>query len=449
MDWKQLINKSRIDSNGNILSTEDSSAVDGRSEYQKDFDRIIFSGAFRRLQRKTQVHPLPTNDHVHTRLTHSLEVSCIGRSLGALAGKRLKDSSKLADDVAASDIGAIVQAACLTHDIGNPPFGHAGEHAIRDWFTSEENRKFYGSLNKKTKEDLKNFDGNAHGLRVATKLESNRNDGGLRLTCSTLAAFMKYPWSSKDIPSDKKCKFSYFHSESSIMECVAKTVGLNKLGKGIWSRHPLVYLVEAADDICYALIDLEDGMEMGVIRFDEFESIITPICEGLIGKEYAAIGNKSPRKKVQYLRGKAMQKMVKTTVDVFMDNEPDIIIGNFKGDLIKACAGPLEACISESKKIAREKIFMHPRKMQLEIGAYSAISIVLTAFCESAHEVCTSSDKSELSFKHTRILDLLGDNAPEINDTIDNSIMTIVDYVAGMTDDFATRLAQQISGMGL
>ena len=273
MDWHQLLNKARLGGR----SAKDES---GRTAFLRDHDKIIFSGAFRRLARKTQVHPLATNDHVHNRLTHSLEVSCVGRTLGIRVGERLQQRQLLPDTVSATDLGDIVQSACLAHDIGNPPFGHTGERAIRAWF-QERGQRFLAMLAPEQQSDLTFFEGNAQGFRIITKSEYHQYDGGMRLTYATLATFLKYPWLSIDATdsngaSSKPGKYSAFVSEADAFREVAAATGLREIAPGRFCRHPLAYLMEAADDFCYAIIDLEDGLEMDLLHWDEVYALLQP-----------------------------------------------------------------------------------------------------------------------------------------------------------------------------
>jgi dGTPase len=270
MRWLELLSTVRIGSKKQNTEL-------ARSPFHKDYDRIIFSQSFRQLNRKTQVHPLTQHDGIHTRLTHSLEVSCIGRSLGMLAAEKIKD--ELPMWISPADVGAIIQAACLAHDIGNPPFGHAGEYAIREWFDDASHGNFLEKLSAEEQADVRQFEGNAQGLRLLTKIDYHPNDGGMRLTYATLGAYLKYPWLSKTIesqgntPASKRAKFGCYQAEKEILQQIAEQLGLIQLGEYHYCRHPLTYLLEAADDICYALIDLEDGIILNMLSYEEVEPI--------------------------------------------------------------------------------------------------------------------------------------------------------------------------------
>ncbi len=275
MNWEQLLSRKLLCDEKPVKQNLN----DGRSPFQRDFDRIVFSSAFRRLQDKTQVFPLPESDFVHTRLTHSFEVSCVGRSLGTLIGSKIIQRHKeLKEQYSHFHLGEIVAAACLAHDIGNPPFGHSGEDAISEYFKNGDGKQFKEKLTELQWNDLTKFEGNAQGFRLLTKLQNPKIKGGLRLTCATLAAFTKYPKESFTIDNtnaDGKSKlykkFGFFQPEKELFSEVAGEVGLNKkLNKQKylwWERHPLAFLVEAADDICYRIMDLEDGYHLRTAFF--------------------------------------------------------------------------------------------------------------------------------------------------------------------------------------
>lgn len=438
MNWQQLLNAERLGAVRNDLFDHES----GRSDFHKDHDRIVFSSPFRRLGRKTQVHPLTENDHVHTRLTHSIEVSCVGRSLGILVGQRLQYA--LPPHINAYDIGAIVQAACLAHDIGNPPFGHAGEYAIRDWFCRDQHAYLLQNLSANERLDLMTFEGNAQGFRVVTQLENHRFEGGMRLTYATLGTTLKYPWTSSEAtPSGK---FSCYQSEKNILEEIATELGLPKVGKNSWARHPLSYLMEAADDICYAILDLEDGIEIGMLAYEQVEPLLIKICGGqqdLLELEIAAAP--SNRRKISLLRGKAIERCVLSATETFMQQYTLIMEGKFKGDLLSACPSSMKDGINAAKQLARDRIFNERRKIEIEVGSFTCLDILLGAFCNAAYQQKVS---PQLSFRMKRILDLMEYNAPKKEWPLYESYSRVLDFIGGMTDNYATYLAQQVGGMG-
>jgi dGTPase len=432
MQWDKLLTIKR-------LGIKDSDGDGIRTEYYRDYDRIVFSASFRRLARKTQVHPLSFNDHIHNRLTHSIEVSSVGRSLGLAVGLKIKD--KLPSDITAVDFASIIQAACVAHDIGNPPFGHAGEYAVRQWFT-ENMGLLDDSLTEAQKSDLKSFEGNAQGFRIVSQLENHYKDGGLRLTFATLGALIKYPWESSHKLTTEKDKFNVFQSEVSIFNDVVEALGLLKLEGGEYARHPLAYLMEAADDICYKILDIEDALELNLLRMDD----VTPIFKKLANETVINdIGEKfSARKRIVPFRAKAINNLIEEVVKVFCENYSDIMKGSFKGDLLSKITGECKDGIAEIKNITSENVFSNRRKIELEVGAYTSIEIILNAFILAVTDKINNGDK--LSFKSKRILDLMQDDLPGDCDSPYEYYMSITDFVSGMTDNYATFIAKQING---
>lgn len=438
MDWHQLLNRERLG------KTSHSAEELGRSPFHKDHDRIIFSGAFRRLGRKTQVHPVSSNDHIHTRLTHSLEVSCVGRSLAMRVAEMIRPA--LPQWCEPSDLGMIVQSACLAHDIGNPPFGHSGEDAIRHWFQQAASNGWLDSMSEAQRQDFLNFEGNAQGFRVLTQLEYHQFDGGMRLTYATLGAFSKYPWSSKHANAQgyKKHKFGSYQSELPLLEQIANKLGIPRIDDEHWARHPLVYLVEAADDICYGLIDLEDGIEMELLEYREVEALLLDLVGDDLPETYRQLGPKdSRRRKLAILRGKAIEHLTNAAAHAFVEQQPALMAGTLQGDLVEHMHGPAKTCVINAKALAREKIFQDKRKTLHEIGAYTTLEILLNAFCGAALEQHTH---GTLSFKNRRIFDLLGHAAPQPDWTLYTSFMRIIDFIGGMTDSYATEMAREMTG---
>lgn len=438
MDWHQLLNRERLG------KTSHSAEEVGRSPFHKDHDRIIFSGAFRRLGRKTQVHPVSSNDHIHTRLTHSLEVSCVGRSLAMRVAEMIRPA--LPDWCESSDLGMIVQSACLAHDIGNPPFGHSGEDAIRHWFAQAAKNGWLDSMSDAQRADFLNFEGNAQGFRVLTQLEYHQFDGGMRLTYATLGAFCKYPWSSKHASAQgyKKHKFGSYQNELPLLEKIASKLGIPKLNDEHWARHPLVYLVEAADDICYGLIDLEDGIEMDLLDYAEVEDLLLNLVGDDLPETYRLLGpNDSRRRKLAILRGKAIEHLTNAAAQAFVEQLPALMAGTLEGDLVEHMHGPAKTCVINAKALAREKIFQDKRKTLHEIGAYTTLEILLNAFCGAALE---QHEQGTLSFKNQRIFDLLGHAAPQADWPLYTSFMRIIDFIGGMTDSYATEMAREMTG---
>lgn len=437
MNWPQLLSAARFgeenrESHGNEF---------GRTPFDKDYDRIIFSPAFRRLDRKTQVHPLVGNDLVHSRLTHSLEVGCVGRSLGTRVGHAIAHS--LPAGLNANDVGSLVQAACLAHDIGNPPFGHTGEDAIRHWFRDPENAHFLEGLSPLEKADLQTFEGNAQGFRLVTQVVSHREQGGMRLTYGTLGAFLKYPWTVDYVQQGQAKKFGCYQTELSILRQVAEQLGLIELKENCWARHPLVYLLEAADDICYGIIDLEDGIEMGLLGYQEVEDLLTPVLVGKYDLNAELDHVDTARRRLQILRGMVMEVLVTDISEAFIKHEQQLLRGELAGDLIDYCSAPVREVVANAKIVARQKIFRDYRKLTVEIGSYSTLGILLEAMLSAVRERVLD---GEATFRNQRVLELLGHSTPQGDWTLYQAYMKAIDFISGMTDNYAAQIARQFSG---
>lgn len=415
----------------------------GRSHFHKDYDRIVFSSAFRRLSGKTQVHPLALNDHVHTRLIHSVEVGSVGRSLGLKVGERIH--SELPDWIQPDDIGVIVQAACLAHDIGNPPFGHAGEYAIQDWFRQREAGPLLAPLSETERLDLLHWEGNAQGFRLVTQIEYHLFRGGLRLTQPTLASLLKYPWSVQH--AGPRGKFACFQSEVPLLSDVAESLGLTRRDEQAWARHPLSYLMEAADDICYAIIDLEDAVDLRILAYEEVQDVLrsfNPQAELILDADDMV----SPQRKLAALRGKAMQSIIDAVVEAFMRHRFDILNGSFRGDLLDHTTGGIGIGIERAKALARRKVFNESHKTEIEIGAYATLSTLLDAFISAGFELHQSRGE-KLGFRSRRILDLMRDDAPSASWPLYDIYLRLLDFITQQTDQYANYLAKQIGGVSL
>ena len=458
--WAKLFNAQRLGSHKKAPA-EDSA----RSSFHKDYDRLVFSHSFRQLNQKTQVHPLTNQLGIHTRLTHSLEVSCIGRSLGIMAAEKLHDKldGGLPNGVAPADVGVIVQAACLAHDIGNPPFGHAGEYAIRDWFMHPERQKVLHNLSSNEQLDLLAYEGNAQGFRILARNEHHPDLGGMRLTCATLGAFMKYPWlatHSNPIYQDSSIyqgnhttnmqKFGCFYSEAAQLEELAARLHLPRSEQHDgFARHPLAYLLEAADDICYALIDLEDGINLNMLSYAE----VAAIFYELIGERPDTLNlptHVSVRQHLASLRARAMMRLVNAVTDAFVANSNAMLAGTLQGSLFAHCDATVQSGITQAKQLAREKIFNHPSKVRMELMANQCLQRLLDAFMPLAWTNETSASITQMSFEQQRLLKLLQPHLDEhrrvlSDDTYDN-MLNVLDFITGMNDHEAYRLAQELQG---
>lgn len=447
MNWEKLFSVKRF---GNKSS---SSQATGRSEFESDFDRVVFSSAFRRMQDKTQVVPLPESDFVHTRLTHSLEVSCVGRSLGKIVGEKILEKyPKLKNNVTQYDFGSIVAAASLAHDIGNPPFGHSGERAISEYFVNGPGSSFQKKLNKKEWKDLINFEGNANGFRILTNLNTG-TEGGIKLTFTTLAAFTKYPTSSfqsrmiQDRTSQKK--YGFFNSEKEIFQTIANELEMIQLSEESWCRHPLAFLVESADDICYRIIDFEDGVRLGLIHLKEAEIKLRGLIKDESFDEHYFSSINDEKEQISYLRAKTINSLVKKLSSIFLQYEAEILRGEFDKSLISQLDvyGELE----EIKLITRKYVYHSQQVLKVESAGFNVIARLLDLFINAVNEAYAANNDSSLNYYHSKMLcellpaQYLGRNRIPDNDLY-LRILRICDFVSGMTDTYAISLHRKLLG---
>lgn len=445
MNWEQLLSLKKQGDKGKRLRKEQE---DTRLGFEVDYDRIIFSSAFRSLQDKTQVIPLSKTDFVHTRLTHSLEVSVVGRSLGRLAGKKIIEKYPHLQGVhgyQANDFGAIVAAASLAHDIGNPPFGHSGEKAIGEYFSIGNGQKFKDSLSAKEWQDLIDFEGNANGFAVLTASRPGI-EGGLRISYATLGAFIKYPKESlpkkptNDI-ADKK--YGFFQSEKAFFEEVASELGMipNKPDSGDtgFERHPLAYLVEAADDICYTIIDFEDGINLGLVSEDfALEYLIKLVKDSIDSSKYTSLTTKEDR--ISYLRALAIGSLITDAVKVFSENESAILQGKFPYALMDK--SKYKAQMDDIIKISIKNIYQSREVIEKELVGYQIIQTLLdkfiTAFNNKQEGTASNYDKL--------ILKLLPEKFNEEKEDLYKRLLHICHYVSLLTDGNALELYETING---
>ena len=382
MNWEQLLSLKRQGDTSKRLRKEQD---DTRLGFEVDYDRIIFSAAFRSLQDKTQVIPLSKTDFVHTRLTHSLEVSVVGRSIGRLVGKKIIEKYPYLQEIhgfQANDFGAIVAAACLAHDIGNPPFGHSGEKAIGEYFSIGKGQKFKDHLTDKQWQDLIDFEGNANGFSVLTSSRPGI-EGSLRLSYATLGAFMKYPKESlpkKPTSNIADKKYGFFQTDTAFFKEVATELGLipNKTANDIgYERHPLAYLVEAADDICYTIIDFEDGINLGLVSEDfALEYLIKLVKDSIDTQKYNSLTTKEDR--ISYLRALAIGNLINDAVKVFIENESAILEGNFPYALTDR--SKYKAQMDDIIKLSVKKIYNSREVIEKELSGYQIINNLLDKF---------------------------------------------------------------------
>jgi len=443
MNWEQLLSLKRYgDKNKRLRREQDET----RLGFDVDYDRIIFSSEFRSLQDKTQVIPLSKTDFVHTRLTHSLEVSVVGRSLGRKVGQRILEKHPHLKNVhghTLNDFGAIVAAASLAHDIGNPPFGHSGEKAIGEFFKTGKGKRFKNRLSEKEYQDLCDFEGNANGFKILTQSKPGRQ-GGLRLSYATLGAFMKYPKESlpkKPTPHIADKKYGVFQGEKDNFKEVAKELGLIKRSKNDLSfcRHPLAYLVEAADDICYTLIDFEDGINLGLIE-EEFalEYLIKLVKDSIITANYNQL--KTTKDRLSYLRALAINTLIKECVGIFMDNEKKILSGKFSKSLMDCSS--YKAQTRDIINLSISKIYRSNEVIEKEITGFKVINELLDIFTSV---VINNLDGRSTNFDKLVLLSL----SKEINlneNRIYNVLLSVCNYISSMSDSSAITSYKTLAG---
>ena len=425
MEWPRLLCADRY---GEARPDPD----DGRTPAERDVSRLLFANAFRRLHNKTQVFPLPANDHVHSRLTHSLEVADVGRSLARLVAPTIRQRHELP---ASSDeaLAGIVQAACLAHDLGNPPFGHAGEDAIGHFFAAGRGRDWIAGCDPARQDDLKYFEGNAQGFRLLANTSMYKGAGGMRLTAATLAAFMKYPQGSPGRGRRERIggkKFGFFQSEADCFRWVAERCGLlpvTDVTGGAWQRHPAAYLMEAADDICYHILDLEDGVMLKLVP----KQTMVTACAPILDRSEAQLAEREPAA----LRGAAIGVLVQQTAAAFLAHEDAMLAGDYQRNLTDDIpAAPYLQAIFDT--INMPLCYRSTVALDLEQTGYNVIDGLLTNLCESLFDG-----------RNRRLIRTLPDGEPQ-GDTYQKAL-AITDYVSGMTDRYALRRYRAWTGIDI
>jgi dGTPase len=449
MHWETLFSNKRYGSR-NLKSTDET-----RGEYLRDYDRLIFSSQFRRLQDKTQVFPLPGSVFVHNRLTHSLEVASVGRSLGRLVGEKIatKNATELSEQAKEFykfGLSDVIQTGCIAHDIGNPPFGHSGEDAIRTFFNelnSEHKAILERALTANQLADLKHFEGNANAFRVLSTLFLK---AGLKLTYTTLASIVKYPVDSlhgfdKSTGLIATKKSGYFEAELPVMQEMAKDLGMTTIdeSKHLLARHPFVFLVEAADDICYRIIDLEDAFRLHILSFDEVSSCLLPFFEGDYYEDYIKeqmISMKDEKQKLSLLRATLIGLLTRKCSEAFMANEKALLVGEVNKSLIELIDQKSIDLIDKIDEISVQKIYNHQSVIEIEIAGFHVIGGLLKEFLGAILE-----PKSIKSKKLKRLIP----QQFEINDEqgLYQNILSVLDFISGMTDIYAVDLYRKITGI--
>ena len=442
MNWQQLISNKR-------LGQEDRHAErhDDRSEFKRDYDRLIFSAPFRRLQNKTQVFPLPGSIFVHNRLTHSLEVASVGMSLGNDVAKALKARHPELCGTLFEEIGTIVSAACLAHDMGNPPFGHSGEKAIQAFFAEGKGLELKPKLRAELWNDLVHFEGNANAFRLLTHRFHGRREGGFVMTYATLASIVKYPHSS--MRAGKKGKFGFFCFEEPYFRRIAADLGIiRKSAEGepaVYARHPLVYLVEAADDICYEIMDIEDAHKLRILSFEETSGLLLGFFDSStrlkILRRIVQEGITDDNEKVVYMRACVIGRLEAECARTFVEHEAEILAGTFEGSLMDNVDNKVAEAYRRCTEVSFRRIYNSKPVLDVELSGYK----IMETLMESLIEAAVSPEKY-----HSEQLRKRFSSQYDINsDDFETRVMAVIDFISGMTDIFALDIYQKINGISL
>lgn len=442
MEWKQLISNKRFGQEHKHAERHDD-----RSEFKRDYDRLIFSSAFRRLQNKTQVFPLPGSIFVHNRLTHSLEVASVGMSIGNDISRRVIQKRPELKDTLVEEIGTIVSAACLAHDLGNPPFGHSGEKAIQTFFSEGPGQKIKSMVSSEFWDDITHFEGNANAFRILTHRFKGRRQGGFVMTYSMLASIVKYPFAS--CLAGNHGKFGFFASEAESYRKIADELGIfckSAPGEPLkYARHPLVYMVEAADDICYEIMDIEDSHKLKILSFAETEHLLLSffdeeiqqkIRQRIIDEELS-----DENEKVVYMRASVIGKLENECVAAFLAHEEEILAGTFEGSLIDHISERQKKAYKECEKISYSKIYQSKPVLDIELSGYQIMATLMEVFVEAA--------VNPSRFYSKQLLRRVSSQYDIENENLEERIMAVIDYISGMTDIYALDIYQKINGISL
>ena len=442
MDWTQLISNKRFGQEHRHAERHDD-----RSEFKRDYDRLIFSSAFRRLQNKTQVFPLPGSIFVHNRLTHSLEVASVGMSLGNDMSRRIIQRRPELKDTLFEEIGTIVSAACLAHDLGNPPFGHSGEKAIQTFFTEGAGLSLKSTVSSEFWDDITHFEGNANGFRILTHRFKGRRQGGFVMTYSMLASIVKYPFASS--LAGKHGKFGFFTSEAGTYQKIADELGIiRKSAEGEpleYARHPLVYMVEAADDICYEIMDIEDSHKLKILSFAETEHLLLNFfdkdTQQKIRQRIIDEGLTDENEKVVYMRASGIGKLENKCVKAFLDHEEEILAGTFQGCLVDHISERQKEAYKECEKTSYAKIYHSKPVLDIELSGYKIMATLMEVFIDAA--------VNPTRFYSQQLIRRVSSQYDIENANLEERIMAVIDYISGMTDVYALDIYQKINGISL
>ena len=443
MKWTQLISNKRLGQEHRHTERHDD-----RTEFKRDYDRLIFSAPFRRLQNKTQVFPLPGSIFVHNRLTHSLEVASVGMSLGNDVAQRIiQEKRPELRGTMFEQIGQIVSTACLAHDLGNPPFGHSGEKAIQTFFTEGAGNALKSKVSSEFWDDITHFEGNANAFRLLTHQFKGRRAGGFVMTYSTLASIVKYPYASS--AASKKGKFGFFQSEQEYYQRIADEMGIickSAPGEPLrYARHPLVYLVEAADDICYEIMDLEDAHKLKILTYDETERLLLeffdPENQKKILKRIVDEGLQDPNEKVVYMRACIIGKLENECVNTFVENEEAILNGTFEGSLIQHINELQRNAYQQCAKLSVERIYRSRPVLDVELSGYKIMATLM--------EQMTEAVMHPERYYSQQLIERVSSQYDINSNDLETRIMAVIDYIAGMTDIYALDVYQKINGISL
>lgn len=437
MEWKTLISDRRL---GLEEFHDRSSQI--RSDFQRDYDRMIFSSPFRRLQNKTQVFPLPGSIFVHNRLTHSLEVSSVGRSMSREVLRRIREKDFRSDDKELiQHIPDIVATACLCHDLGNPPFGHSGEKTISTWFSEGPGAVLKDDLEPQQWSDLINFEGNANSFRLLTHQFVGRRIGGFAMTYSTLGTLVKYPWTSEHAGS--KGKFGFFQSEENLYRKVAAWLEIPEIQPGVFARHPLVYLMEAADDICYQIMDIEDAHRLSILSSEEATNcLLNFFSQESKDKFRRGMGYlQDPNEKIGYLRSSVIGTLVEHCADAFVDNLSGIMEGEKMNPLVDLLPEPLKSAYRSCSNLAYSKIYCAPYVVDVDLAGHTIISYLLKVLMDAV--IHPEKNYSQL------LLTRMPKQYDFTTSTLYGRIQAVLDHISGMTDVYALDLFRKLNGHSL
>ncbi len=436
MNWTDLLSTRRC--------AQPQKSDDIRTSFQRDYDRIIFSSAFRRLQNKTQVFPLPGAIMVHNRLTHSLEVASVGRSIARMAYKKLIVIHPELKDVI-SDIDTVVASACLAHDLGNPPFGHSGEDTISSFFSDGDGKRFESQVLPEQWSDLIAFEGNANAFRLLTHQFNGRREGGFSLTAATLATLIKYPYPSHNKGNRKK--YNIFHSEIATFEEIMAECGIPRIDASslVYARHPLSYMMEAADDICYLVLDMEDAHKRGIISTHDIEDCFISFFDRNNDKDfyrhkelaYSQVSDTNER--MAFLRAMLINKLVGCVSDIFVANYDAIMEGRFEKSLIAHLPDFEEQALDQCRAASVSHIYRHPSVVKVELTGFNVIGTLMGDFCEAITSPNTAYSK--------KLLSLIPEQFISSTDDTYAKLQCVVDFISNMTDLYAVQLYKDLRGI--